>query len=179
VARPIDIAGQRFGRLVAIDCVRIQRARLSDGKSGGTKSRWGCRCDCGNEATVSLSSLRNGTTKSCGCLQPEVTAARSFKHGHSPDGHFSATYNSWRAMIERCSNPKNKVYAYYGGQGVAVSERWKVFTNFLSDMGERPSGHTLDRYPNKSGNYGPGNCRWATFKEQANNRRAHGTALLA
>jgi hypothetical protein len=76
-------------------------------------------------------------------------------------------------MRDRCTNPRHHAYALYGGRGIAVCARWESFENFLADMGERPAGTSLDRYPNKDGNYEPGNCRWATDVEQANNTRAN------
>lgn len=82
----------------------------------------------------------------------------------------SSTHAIWRGMLSRCRNPKAKDFARYGGRGVAVCERWLSFDNFLADMGERPAGLTLDRR-NGSGNYEPGNCTWATPKQQARNRR--------
>lgn len=94
------------------------------------------------------------------------------KHGHKPSktGKPSPTYESWRAMKKRCQNPNHKYYEYYGGRGVEVCESWQDFANFLADMGERPENTTLDRI-NNDRNYEPKNCRWATRKEQIQNRR--------
>ena len=95
----------------------------------------------------------------------------NIKHGHSlKNGKPTPTYYSWRCMKERCGNPNNKYYSYYGGRGIRVCDRWMDFANFLADLGERPEGLTLDRI-NSDGNYEPGNCRWVTMKEQAQNRR--------
>lgn len=81
------------------------------------------------------------------------------------------TYIAWSTMKNRCLNPKSANYAYYGGRGISICERWMTFANFLADMGERPRGLTLDRYPNNDGNYEPGNCRWTSRKENSRNRR--------
>ena len=93
-----------------------------------------------------------------------------FSHGHA-GAKLSPTYVVWASMLTRCTNPRSTSYPEYGGRGITVCERWRLFGNFLADMGERPTGRTLDRYPNRKGNYEPGNCRWATPRKQANNAR--------
>jgi hypothetical protein len=87
--------------------------------------------------------------------------------------HGTPTYKSWEAMKTRCTNPRSSSYADYGGRGVRVCSRWLSFEAFLADMGERPDGKTLDRWPNKSGDYSPDNCRWATKLEQQRNTTAN------
>jgi hypothetical protein len=114
----------------------------------------------------------------CGCGEKTTSRSRyvlnhyrlgALKHGHTALEQMSPTYNSWRAMIERCTNPKSEKYYAYGAKGIRVCERWLLFQNFLQDMGKRPHGKTIDRYPDRSGNYERGNCRWATPKEQSAN----------
>lgn len=95
-----------------------------------------------------------------------------YVHGHASGGSNSPTYMSWSAMRERCLNPKADKYPQYGARGISICERWHSFESFLADMGERPHGKTLDRKDN-DGNYELSNCRWATHKEQQNNRRAN------
>lgn len=127
---------------------------------------WRCDCECGKTITVRAGSLIRGNTRSCGCYQIAQTKQSNTTHG----GCGSPTYRVWHGMIQRCTNPKNISYPYYGAIGITVCERWFRFENFLADMGERPEGTTLDRKDNLKG-YVPSNCRWATSKDQSVNRR--------
>ncbi len=95
----------------------------------------------------------------------------NWRHGHTVSRQHSRTYDSWANMIARCTQVNHHKYPRYGGRGIQICQRWRdSFSNFLSDMGERPNGKTLDRFPNNDGNYEPGNCRWATPKEQSANK---------
>jgi hypothetical protein len=100
------------------------------------------------------------------------------KHGHAIGSIASPTYSSWQAMKSRCLNPQTSSYRNYGGRGIKIYDRWLDFKNFLADMGERPEGTSLDRFPNKNGNYEPGNCRWATRLEQNRNQRIRKDSIL-
>lgn len=159
--KAIDMTGERYGRLV---CLRPAEVR---DKSGGL--RWMCRCDCGNTTLVQRGNLVGGTVTSCGCYRIEVNYqnGKGIKHGHASNP--SGAYKTWEAMRGRCNNPNSDWYHRYGGRGIEVCERWDSFANFLADMGERPEGMTIDRI-DSDGNYGPDNCKWATHKEQSNNK---------
>lgn len=101
----------------------------------------------------------------------ETIGARMYRHGHATGRKMSLTYRSWCSMLTRCTNPNFPTYWRYGGRGIKVCDRWRIFENFLADMGERSSAkYSIDRYPDRHGNYEPGNCRWATMKEQCRNR---------
>jgi len=156
-----DLAGQRFGFLVALRLGEKQR------KTNG--AWWLCRCDCGCEKHLSGKDLVDGKIMSCGCQQRTLT----FLAGPGTHGmRGSRTYRIWQAMLTRCRNPNVSCAKDYSGRGISVCERWHEFENFLADMGEAPKKHSIDRI-NNDGNYEPGNCRWATRHQQASNTRAN------
>jgi hypothetical protein len=159
----LDLTGRCFGRWTVI-------SRAPNRRRSHPITYWLCRCVCGREKEVPGTNLTRGLSKSCGCSKLGPHPPRHKTHGMS----FTPTYRSWRCMLNRCSNSKATKYPLYGARGITVCERWKRFENFLEDMGPRPADMTLDRLKNDLG-YQPGNCRWATQKEQRNNRRdSHG-----
>ena len=155
--RTIQIkSGQRYGYWTAV--AEVEPVWLA----GAPRRVIQCVCDCGVISNVFLKNLRSGGSTSCGCHR--LTAQT--KHGM----YKTKTYHSWRAMLTRCNNNHHVRYDRYGGRGIAVCDEWLEFENFYRDMGERPEGKTLDRI-NNDANYSPRNCRWATPKEQAQNRK--------
>lgn len=131
------------------------------------KARFFCRCACGTERAVLEYKLQSGVSRSCGCLCRERIAALRLTHGWSK----TPTYRIWYSIRTRCLNPRSAIFCYYGGRGIRIE--WPTFESFLRDMGERPSPkHSIDRI-DTNGNYGPGNCRWATDAQQSRNMRSN------
>jgi hypothetical protein len=154
----VNLIGLTFGRLTVFD-------QLQTIKPG--EKRWHCRCECGNVRIVSGGHLKSGHTQSCGCWRRDINSLVHRKHGmrHTPE------FETWAGMRQRCGNPNDADYKNYGARGITICDRWSSFECFLEDMGVKPSPkHSIDRRDN-NGNYEPGNCFWATKKQQSRNTR--------
>lgn len=152
----VDLSGQRFSRWLVVSKITINK-----------RVYWNCVCDCGTKRAVCASSLKSGTSRSCGCYEKDArkTTARYLYKRHPK------LFRCWSNMLQRCTNKNNNAYHNYGGRGITVCSRWLSFENFLNDVGEYPPGKlTLDRIKNNLG-YEPGNVRWATPEIQGENKR--------
>ena len=149
------MVGDRYGRLVVVE-----------DRGGSVARRVKCECDCGNSKKIRFYNLVSGNTKSCGCM---VRVGR-VTHGQS----YGPEYRTWRRMKERCLNRNSENYGRYGGSGVTICDRWRTsFINFYEDMGSKPGPwYSIDRINGEVG-YEPGNCRWATSRQQSRNRKSN------
>lgn len=150
------------------ECTYMGNDKIHSNSHGEKVRKADFKCRCGNVFHARIVDVKNGNTNSCGCLVKKLCKKNFSTHGLSK----TTEYKSWLCIKERCYNETNHKYQKYGNIGIKMCDRWKYsFENFYADMGPKPrKGDTVDRYPDKHGNYEPGNCRWATQKQQQGNR---------
>lgn len=153
-----NLIGQVFERLTVVEDMSVK----------GFKPKWLCKCKCGKKVIVQSSNLKDGHTRSCGCL-------RKYSPGYTSDLKKTRLYRVWDAMKGRCLNPNNRHYSYYGGRGITVCEDWidsfQMFYDWSMERGYKES-LTIERIDN-DGNYEPQNCKWATMAEQSLNKTSN------
>lgn len=163
-----DMTGECYGRLTVLS----QAGRLHG------RPAWLTQCQCGNQKVATRDDLRRGAVTSCGCFRTEKRRALAAALNKSHGLYGTEMHRIWRSMLARCQSKTHIGYRYYGGRGVKVCERWMDLNNFIADMGQRPTGASLDRI-DPDGDYEPGNCRWATVAEQNRNKRTNVNLTLA
>lgn len=172
------IIGSKYKFLTVLYLSGNKLGKYKNNRFGNDGKIYLCICDCGKYINKTTSAIKNDF--SCGCYSTKMKSIRAKNNNYVANRVYSdkhknrhyPTYMSWISMRQRCTNKNASNFYLYGGRGISITENWNVFENFLRDMGERPEGTTLDRI-NVDGNYEPSNCRWATAKEQNNNRRKY------
>ena len=166
-----DLTGQRFNRWNVVSFSHVDKKQRS--------AYWNCICICGTKSVVAARNLKNGDSRSCGCLQKDAVSRAHKIHGQSGGrNERTRVYRIWTCMKYRCTNKNNSNYKYYGDRGITVCKRWvNSFNSFISDMGMPTSNkHSIERINNNLGYY-PSNCKWATQSEQLRNRRKLNRAI--
>jgi len=154
---PVDHSGKKFGRLTAVSIAgKSDRAIL-----------WLCKCDCGKDHITRSAQLVRGSVKSCGCLKKELLSIKKKTHGLSS----TRTFNIWANIRQRCENPNNMAFRYYGSRGISVCDAWQTLEGFIADMGECPGDQMTIERVDVNGNYEKNNCVWASMMDQARNKR--------